>query len=792
MFSTDADKIRFLLEAEADIAWLASEDEDLSAEAKATERPKYITNYIGSKQKLVDWIWKASPDSAQSAVDAFSGSSVVGYMYKSKGLAVQSMDRLRYCFHISRAIVENDSVTLSDEEIESLLTDHGDARDFVRKQFGGLYFEPGVHKLIDIVRSNADKLSGYKKDITLFALGKTCITAKGGFGHFSTTKKQENRADNPSEFKTRFTKNCQRINVLVFEGEKTCKAHHGDTRKQLSKVNADVAYFDPPYATQFSQTNYERAYHFIEGLMTWWEGKEIQTDTKTRQYKIGTEVTQSNAKGFFEEFLGAAKHISHWIISYRDQAYPTEAEIKKIVAQNGKSSRVKTREHQYHISAGHGENSLAKEHLFVCEPASRASASLDARLDEQHPTKTSEEPNAVLQPEERRTVVHTRIMGWVDTESLMAEAEQAGDKRFKFILTHIGTNRNGDHFTAEELQQAAETAIGKKIDLAHSQEFRDIVGGIIEANYIDDGENSRIECVGELFTAESEPARLAYKLMKRGIVTHVSMECDYQKGECSICGKTIASKAEYCSHLKNFKGREVKGKPCFEILHGVAFTGMGLLDREGADERAEIQQVASQISRQGETEMSDEKTKETKAEETPPEPDGMSEAEKDKLIKQQQGEIDRLTKELNAVKKQLDDSQAAQRAAVRKTKAEKLLSLWEEAGREFGDESARASELDRLMKLSEEAFAATEETVSAIAATRKQKKTEELEDGEQEMEEEEIPPAPRRKPKKKASLSTEAGAVPAPSSDNKPKDLAGKLTQGFMAAYKDRAGIPAE
>ena len=270
MFSTDADKIRFLLEAEADIAWLASEDEDLSAEAKANERPKYITNYIGSKQKLVDWIWKASPDSAQSAVDAFSGSSVVGYMYKSKGLAVQSMDRLRYCFHIARAIVENDSVTLSDEEIESLLTDHGDARDFVRKQFGWLYFEPGVHKLIDIVRSNADKLSGYKKDIALFALGKTCITAKGGFGHFGTTKKQDNRADNPSEFKTRFTKNCQRIGALVFEGEKACKAHHGDTRKLLGKVNADVAYFDPPYATQFSQTNYERAYHFIEGLMTWW------------------------------------------------------------------------------------------------------------------------------------------------------------------------------------------------------------------------------------------------------------------------------------------------------------------------------------------------------------------------------------------------------------------------------------------------------------------------------------------------------------------------------------------
>ena len=38
---------------------------------------------------------------------------------------------------------------------------------------------------------------------------------------------------------------------------------------------------------------------------------------------------------------------------------------------------MKTREHQYHISAGHGENSLAKEHLFVCTPGSGSAADLE-------------------------------------------------------------------------------------------------------------------------------------------------------------------------------------------------------------------------------------------------------------------------------------------------------------------------------------------------------------------------------------------------------------------------------
>lgn len=82
MFRTDADRFLFLLETEAELcAFLA--DEALEAEA-GDERPKYITNYIGSKQKLTDWIWKSTPDDVDTAVDAFSGSSVVAYMFKDR------------------------------------------------------------------------------------------------------------------------------------------------------------------------------------------------------------------------------------------------------------------------------------------------------------------------------------------------------------------------------------------------------------------------------------------------------------------------------------------------------------------------------------------------------------------------------------------------------------------------------------------------------------------------------------------------------------------------------------
>jgi adenine-specific DNA-methyltransferase len=61
-----------------------------------------------------------------------------------------------------------------------------------------------------------------------------------------------------------------------------------------------------------------------------------------------------------------------------------------------------------------------------------------------------------------------------ENAGLNAEAMSGGlpgDPQFTFILCRTGTNRNGDHFTAEELSTRHMTVINKKVDLQHSQEF---------------------------------------------------------------------------------------------------------------------------------------------------------------------------------------------------------------------------------------------------------------------------------------------------------------------------------
>jgi len=707
----------------------------------------------------------------------------VAYMYKTKGLQVIANDRLRYCHHAAKAIIENNSVRLSEDEIEALLADNAKAGSFVQDNFKGIFFAKGVHALIDTIRANCDKLSGFKKDIALFGLGKTCMSGKGGFGHFSSSTDYGRRHDTPDEFKDRLRKNLQRINALVFDNDKENKAHRQDINDLLPKAKADLAYFDPPYATEFSTTNYERAYHFVEGLMTYWEGLEIKADTKVKYYETDHKtVTKANASEFFQTFLGNAKHIPHWLISYRDHAYPNEQEMKRIIGSFGKQSRMKSKDHHYAITSKHGEASNAKERLFVCAPGAKASA------------EREEKPVPMAAAANFHTSIPVDIrLG--DGERLATEAMDvgsAGDPQFSFVLCRTGTNKNGDHFTAEELSGRHMTAVNKKVDLQHSQEFNDIVGGIVAADYLEDDNGGRVECVGELYVHDTPAARLAYKLMKRGIISQVSMECDYQEGECSVCHKRFQNKADYCTHLRKFKGRDFNGQPVFEILHGVTFTGLGLLDRKGADENARILQVASLQSQPDQSQPEGDSTMEDK---TKPTDDPAAKTESDAAKKkpaQQEGDPARVTdlekenRQLKAqvaeLQKRVQELEAEQKAAACRSRAKKLLTRLEKQGLSFASEEDREAELKRLAELSDEAFAATEAAYERLPKSAKADK-----DKEEKPADSDQGGKPAAKASTETPLRSDAGVRPHDVDDRK-VSLEDRLRDGFMAAYRNRVG----
>jgi adenine-specific DNA-methyltransferase len=750
--NTELKRIHFLLETEAEISLARDTKDNIET---AQDLPRYITNYIGSKQKLVDWIWVHTPDGVTSVLDAFSGSAVVGYMYKAKGLDVVANDRLHYCYHIARAIIENSSVMVSEEELDALLKSNSKAGDFVQETFRGKFFQSGVHQIIDNIRANIDDLQGYKKDIALFALAKSCISGSGSYGHFaSTSKGSGNRhADTPKAFTDRFRGNIVRINSLVFDNGKENKVFCKDIQEVIPEAKVDLAYFDPPYATEYSTTNYETSYHFIEGLMTYWKGLEIDETSRVKKFHTDHKsVSQSNSEEFFDGFLNKSKGIKHWIISYRDHAYPNESKMKKLIDKHGKESRMFSREHSYSMAGQNrsGEASHGKEHIFVCSEPSK--------------TKTTK---AVIRE------CHTSLTGDIvlpDGMSSEAATETpTGEQKFTFILTHAGTNLNGDHFTVAELRSNHESAINTKIDLKHSQDLTDIVGGVTEARFRET-EGGLVECDGELYTEDNPFSRLAYKLISKGIVKQVSMECDYEEGECSFCGKRIKSKKNYCLHMKKYKGREYQGKQVFEILHNITFTGMGLLDRKGADPGAKILSVAKN------TLSIEDNNMETIAdfqsyltakkinEEVWPltsafegyvrqllKKFGSDDINSDDLnslitsgleifstkvkglvdvakstaannasagveedLKKVQQENETLKKQVEDLQKQIETFETEKRNAERKSRASKLIETWEQRGRKFKDEADRTTEIERLAGLDDSAFDAAKSVIDAL------------------------------------------------------------------------------
>ncbi|MBI5789419.1 MAG: hypothetical protein HZA78_11265 [Candidatus Schekmanbacteria bacterium] len=329
----------------------------------------------------------------------------------------------------------------------------------------------------------------------------------------------------------------------------------------------------------------------------------------------------------------------------------------------------------------------------------------------------------------------------------------------------------------------------QKNQLKHAQDISDIVGGVVASDFVQDDKGARVECIGELYTQDSENSRLAYKLMKNG---QVSMECDYQEGECSICGKRFTNKADYCIHLKKYKAGQFEGKPVYEILHGVTFSGLGLLDKKGADENAKITAVSDltdNFKNQGGKQMpeADEKDKQKledeaakKGTDTTP----ADEKDKDALIKKLQSENQKLKQQVADLQKQVEKYDAESKAAARKVKAEKLLSKLEQKGMNFSDQE-RESELKRLAELSDDAFTATEAAFDRMPIAGKKEK-------EQDKEKDKEKKGKKDTSKSKAdgdnkNMRTDAGVNPLLMEDDG-ATLENKLKSGFRAAYRERIG----
>ena len=257
------------------------------------------TRFMGSKRKLLSEIWNvASRFEFDTVVDLFSGSGIVGYMFKSHGKTVISNDYMAMSATFAKAMVENNTVTLPIEEAKKLLIKKGEVDHFVSDTFKDLYYTDDENELIDILRTNIASIDDpYKKAIAMTALIRAC-TKKRPRGIFTYTghRYDDGRKDLQKSLSQQFLEAVEAVNNAVFDNHKANKSVNGDAMA-LDVATPDLVYIDPPYYSPLSDNEYVRRYHFIEGLARDWKGVEIQEHTKTKKFKSRVPVLNNPHAG---------------------------------------------------------------------------------------------------------------------------------------------------------------------------------------------------------------------------------------------------------------------------------------------------------------------------------------------------------------------------------------------------------------------------------------------------------------------------------------------------------------
>ena len=329
------------------------------------------TRFMGSKSKLLSEIWSVvSQFNVNTVVDLFSGSGVVGYMLKAQGKAVVSNDYMAMSATFTKAMIENNTITLPLEEAKELLIEHKESDHFVATTFKGLYYSDDENDLIDTLRTNiAAMRDQYKQAIAMTSLIRACLKKRPrGIFTYTGHRYDDGRQDLKKSLAQQFLESVDAVNKSIFDNGKSNFSKHGDAM-DLKIENVDLVYIDPPYYSPLSDNEYVRRYHFVEGLARDWKGVEIQEHTQTKKFK-SYPTPFSTRKGAADAFDKLFKKFANSIlvVSYSSNSQPTQDEMVAIMAKYKEHVEVIPIDYKYSFgNQGDAKThrNTVQEYLFV-------------------------------------------------------------------------------------------------------------------------------------------------------------------------------------------------------------------------------------------------------------------------------------------------------------------------------------------------------------------------------------------------------------------------------------------
>jgi adenine-specific DNA methylase len=339
-----------------------------------SEKPLFpSTRYQGSKLKLVKWIEEALKDlNFHSVLDGFGGTASVSYMLKGMGKQVTYNDILKFNFNIGLALIENDTIKISDDEIDFILKRHSHIKypSFISDNFKDTYFTDEENQWIDTVTTNINLLDNiYKKSLASFALFQSCIIKrpfnlfhrKNLYIRLSDVKRNfGNKTTWDTPFEVHFKKFIEQGNRAVFSNSQGNRA----LNKNIFDIeeNFDLVYIDTPYISgKGVGVDYLDFYHFLEGLVNYslW-GDMIDYKSKHKKLKGNGNIwiNKNEIHNAFDRLFNKFKE-SILVISYRSDGIPSIEELKDLLKKyKSHVEEIRHKNYKYVLSHNKSEEVL--------------------------------------------------------------------------------------------------------------------------------------------------------------------------------------------------------------------------------------------------------------------------------------------------------------------------------------------------------------------------------------------------------------------------------------------------
>lgn len=345
------------------------------------------TRYYGSKRKIVDKIWNIIVNEAglefDSVLDVFGGSASFSYYAKFHQKQIFYNDIFEFNFLIGKKLIEQNTNELTYENAIRLFNKIPEFNylNHITEYYSDIYFTDEENNQIDVYIQNVLALENENiRCSALYILFQSCLMKRpynlfhrrnlnmrlnyttGNFGNKQTWERS---------FEELFIRFINELDQVCIDNGRVNTAHNFSALN--CPLNADLVYIDPPYFKKESSTSYHSKYHFLEGLVNYYDIPDnINFSKNNREITINASREFEDKTNFLNDLRSLiSNHLdSHIVISYRNNGIPSIEEISELLRTFNVFEVLEYNLGKYNYALNKNNN-VNEEVLFVCRNINR-------------------------------------------------------------------------------------------------------------------------------------------------------------------------------------------------------------------------------------------------------------------------------------------------------------------------------------------------------------------------------------------------------------------------------------